>query len=279
MTEIDVRQVCHPEAVRYFDTDELRHHFLVETVFVPGEIALTYSHIDRFVLGGAMPTSGALKLETSKPIGQKTFLAKRELAAINIGGAGRITVDGTVYEIGPRDSLYVGMGADDVRFESADAAAPAKFYLLSAPAHATHPTRKVALSEARMVPLGAETSANKRVIHQIIHPDVLPTCQLVAGMTLFTPGSVWNTMPCHTHDRRSEVYLYFDVPEDQRVFHMMGEPTETRHLVVANEQAILSPGWSIHAGVGTASYGFIWAMAGDNQDFTDMDMVPMSELR
>jgi 4-deoxy-L-threo-5-hexosulose-uronate ketol-isomerase len=279
MSEIDVRQASHPEAVRYYDTEELRRHFLVESVFVPGEIALTYSHVDRFVLGGAMPTGAALRLETSKPIGQKTFLARRELAAINIGGPGRVTVDGRAFDLDPRDSLYVGMGAAEVAFESLDPAAPAKFYLLSAPAHATHPTRKIALSEARMVPLGSEASANKRVIHQIIHPDVLPTCQLVAGMTLFSPGSVWNTMPCHTHDRRSEAYLYFDVPQDQRVFHMMGEPDETRHLVVANEQDILSPGWSIHAGVGTASYGFIWAMAGDNQDFTDMDMVSMSDLR
>lgn len=279
MLEIDVRQASHPEAVKAFDTAALRRHFLIERVFVPDEIALTYSHVDRLVIGGAMPVDAPLTLEASKPIGQKTFLARRELAVVNIGDRGRVTVDGTTFDLDARDSLYVGMGAIDVRFASLSASQPAKFYLLSAPAHHSHPTRTVALAEARMVPLGNKTAANERVIHQIIHPDVLPTCQLVAGMTLFSAGSVWNTMPAHLHDRRSEAYLYFDLPAVARVFHMMGEPQETRHLVVANEQAILSPGWSIHAGVGTASYGFVWAMAGDNQDFTDMDMVAMSDLR
>ncbi|MCP8940649.1 5-dehydro-4-deoxy-D-glucuronate isomerase [Alsobacter sp. SYSU M60028] len=276
---VETRQASHPDAVKRFDTGELRRHFLIERVFAPGLIALTYTHVDRFVVGGAMPTDAPLALTAPREIGQKTFLARREMSATNVGGPGRVTVDGTVHTLGRLDTLYVGMGADEVVFESLDPADPAKFYLLSCPAHASHRTALVPLERARKVPLGAEASANKRVINQVIHPDVLPTCQLVAGITLFSPGSVWNTMPSHTHDRRSEIYLYFDLPEDGRVFHMMGEPHETRHLVVANEQAIISPGWSIHSGVGTASYGFMWAMAGDNQDFTDMDMVPMSALR
>ncbi|UEM02804.1 5-dehydro-4-deoxy-D-glucuronate isomerase [Skermanella mucosa] len=277
--KISVRQVSHPDAVRTFDTETLREQFLIPSLFEADEIALTYSHIDRLVVGGATPVAGPLTLESSKEIGSDTFLKRRELGVVNVGGAGRVVVDGTAFELAPRDGLYVAMGSADVRFESADAANPAKFYLVSAPAHARHETMKISLEQARKVTLGDIAQSNDRTIYQMIHPEVCRSCQLVLGMTVLKPNNMWNTMPCHTHDRRSEVYLYFDLPQDGRVFHFMGEPTETRHMVIANEQAVLSPGWSIHSGVGTSNYTFIWAMAGDNQDFTDMDMVPMAELR
>jgi 4-deoxy-L-threo-5-hexosulose-uronate ketol-isomerase len=278
--KIEVRQVCHPDAVRNFDTDELRRHFLLENMFEADEITLTYSHIDRLVAGGAVPVSKPLTLTAPTPIGQEYFLAQRELGIFNIGGAGRVSLDGTVHELAARDCLYVGKGVVNVIFESADPAKPAKFYLLSTPAHAAHPSVLIRPEQANKVILGDQLTANKRTLLQYIHPDVCESCQLVMGMTQLEPGNMWNTMPCHTHDRRSEAYLYFDLAsDDTRVFHMMGEPTQTRHMVVANEQAILSPGWSIHSGVGTANYAFIWAMGGDNKSFTDMDHVPMSALR
>ncbi len=276
---IDVRQVPHPEAVRTFSTEELRRHFLIERIFAPDEVALTYSHIDRLVVGGAMPVSKALTLETSKPIGQDTFLARRELGVFNVGGAGRVVCDGETFDLAPHDMLYVAMGTADVRFESTDPARPAKFYLVSCPAHHRHTTMKVTLADANTLQLGTQDTANVRTLHQMIIPGRVPSCQLVMGATFLAPGSVWNTMPTHTHDRRSEVYLYFDLAPETRVFHMMGEPTETKHLVMSDEQAVLSPGWSIHSGVGTANYAFVWAMAGDNQSFTDMDAVAMGELR
>jgi 4-deoxy-L-threo-5-hexosulose-uronate ketol-isomerase len=277
--KIEVRQVCHPEAVRHFDTEQLRRHFLIENLFEPGEIVLTYSHIDRLVVGGATPVGEALELSAPKPIGSPNFLDRRELGIVNLGGSGRVHADGQVYELASRDALYVAMGTTDVRFESSDRATPAKFYLVSTPAHARHETVKIGLDQARKVDLGDAANGNVRTIHQMIHPDVCRSCQLVLGMTQLRPGSMWNTMPAHVHDRRSEVYVYFDLKADARVFHLMGEPDETKHLVVANEQAILSPGWSIHSGVGTSNYAFVWAMGGDNQDFTDMDMVPMEALR
>ncbi len=276
---IDVRQVCHPEAVRHFDAAELRRHFLIEKLFVPGEICLTYSHIDRLVVGGAAPASGALTLESHKQIGSPNFLDRRELGIVNLGGAGRVSTDGETHDLGPRDALYVAMGTREVRFESRDAGTPAKFYLVSTPAHARFETVKIGLDRARRVDLGDAANGNVRTIFQMIHPEVCRSAQLVLGMTQLKPGSMWNTMPAHVHDRRSEVYVYFDLAENARVFHFMGEPDETKHLVVSNEQAILSPGWSIHSGVGTSNYAFVWAMGGDNQDFTDMDMVPMEALR
>lgn len=276
---IDVRQVCHPDAVRHFDTAELRRHFLIETLFLTDRVALTYSHIDRLVVGGAMPAKAALVLESDKPIGSPNFLDRRELGIVNLGGAGTVTTDGVAHDLSPRDALYVGMGTKEVRFASADAAKPAKFYLVSLPAHARHDTVKIGLAEARKVVLGAAATSNARTIYQMIHPEVCRSCQLVLGLTQLEPGSMWNTMPAHVHDRRSEVYVYFDLAADARVIHLMGEPQETKHLVVANAQAVLSPGWSIHSGVGTSHYAFVWAMGGDNQDFTDMDMVPMDALR
>ncbi|MEP9376443.1 5-dehydro-4-deoxy-D-glucuronate isomerase [Aquabacter sp. CN5-332] len=276
----DVRHVCHPEAVRYFDTDELRQHFLIEDLFEAGEVRLTYSHIERFVVGGATPTTSALKLESDKAtIGSPNFLDRRELGVFNIGGPGKVAADGVTYALGHRDALYVAMGTKDVTFASDDAANPARFYLLSTPAHTRYESKVVKVAEAKSMPLGDQATANKRTIFQMIHPDVVKSCQLVMGMTQLAEGNIWNTMPCHVHDRRSEVYLYFDVAADARVIHMMGEPSETRHLVVADGQAVLSPPWSIHSGVGTRAYTFIWGMGGDNIDYTDMDMVAMDALR
>jgi 4-deoxy-L-threo-5-hexosulose-uronate ketol-isomerase len=276
---IDIRQVSHPEAVRAFDTAALRRHFLLDNLFRPGAVSLTYSHVERFVIGGVVPTNAPLSLPAPKPLGTASFLARRELGIFNVGGAGRVRVGGAQYDLGRRDALYVGMGAGDVSFESSDPAAPAKFYLLSTPAHAGYEAVLVPLAKAKTVTLGDQATGNRRTIYQMIHPDVCRTAQLVMGMTVLEEGSLWNTMPAHVHDRRSEVYLYFDLPADARVIHLMGEPTETRHLVVANEQAILSPNWSIHSGVGTRAYAFIWGMGGDNIDYTDMDPVSMEALR
>jgi 4-deoxy-L-threo-5-hexosulose-uronate ketol-isomerase len=276
---IEIRQASHPDAVKRFDTQEMRRHFLIEQVFAPGTVQLTYSHIDRLIVGGAMPMDQPIKLPTPKAVGTDSFLKRRELGVINIGGGGRVLVAGAAHELGRRDGLYIGMGAGEVVFESADADNPAKYYLVSTPAHATCETVKIPKEQANSFELGEQGTANRRTISQYIIPGVCQSCQLVMGLTQLEPGSMWNTMPCHTHDRRSEAYLYFDLGGDARVVHLMGEPNETRHLIVANEQAILSPGWSIHSGVGTSHYAFIWAMGGDNQDYTDMDMVAMSDLR
>jgi 4-deoxy-L-threo-5-hexosulose-uronate ketol-isomerase len=278
-TTVEVRHASHPEAVKGFDTDQLRRHFLIESLFDPGAVRLTYSHIDRFVVGGAMPLSAPLPLQALKPIGSEQFLRRRELGLLNIGGSGRVTVGGRSFDIGRREALYIAMGEEDIVFESDVPSRPAKFYLMSTPAHARHATRKIAINEAKTIALGERETANVRTIYQVIHPEVCKSCQLVMGFTVLEPGSVWNTMPSHLHDRRCEVYFYFDLQPDARVFHLMGEPAETRHLVVANEQAILSPGWSLHSGVGTSHYTFVWAMAGDNQDFADMDALAMSDLR
>jgi 4-deoxy-L-threo-5-hexosulose-uronate ketol-isomerase len=278
-THITVRQADHPESARRFDTSELRAAFHIGDLFAPDEVRLTYTHVDRFVVGGAVPVRGALRLECPKPIGTASFLERRELGIVNIGGPGTVTIAGREHPLGLREALYVGMGAGEVSFASTDAANPARFYLLSTPAHASHPTVRITEANARRVDLGAPESANVRTIFQMIHPDVCKSCQLVMGMTRLAEGSIWNTMPCHVHDRRSEIYLYFDMAADTRVFHLMGEPQETRHMVIANEEAIISPGWSIHSGCGTRNYSFIWAMAGDNQDFTDMDFVAMETLR
>lgn len=277
--KIDVRHASHADAVRGYDTQTLRRHFLVETVFADGEIRLTYSHYDRMVIGGAMPLGEGLTLTAPTAVGQETFLAERELGVLAIGGAGRVVVDGNAHDLGKYDCLYVGRGAGEVRFESVDAAAPAKFYLVSTPAHANHPTVLLTRDKARHLAPGDAATANRRAIFQFIHPEVCQSCQLTMGLTMLETGSVWNTMPSHTHDRRMEAYLYFDLDADQRVFHFMGEPQETRHMLVANEQAIISPPWSIHSGAGTKNYSFIWAMAGDNRSFTDMDHVAIGDLR
>ena len=276
---IDIRQASHPEAVRGYDTAELRRHYLVQDLFRPGALSLTYSHHERFVIGGATPIGAPIPLPAPKPLGTPSFLERRELGVFNVGGPGRVTVGSHSYELARRDALYVGLGAGEVSFASDDPANPAKFYLLSTPAHAAHETVVVPLAKAKTTSLGDQATGNRRTIHQMIHPAVCRTCQLVMGTTRLDEGNLWNTMPTHVHDRRSEVYLYFDLAEDARVVHLMGEPTETRHLVVANEEAVISPNWSIHSGVGTRAYSFIWGMGGDNVDYTDMDQVPMGALR
>jgi 4-deoxy-L-threo-5-hexosulose-uronate ketol-isomerase len=277
---MEIRYGASQRETARMNTEELRKEFLIENLFVEGELSLLYSHIDRMILGGAIPTKEGLKLEADKKtLGADYFLERRELAVINIGASGSITVDGEVYNLDKKDCLYVGLGNKEVEFKSADAANPARFFIMSAPAHKNYPTVKSALEQAEPNHLGSIETSNERTIYKFVHPAGVQSCQLVLGMTLLKPGNMWNTMPSHTHERRSEFYLYFDMPEDGVVFHFMGEPTETRHLVVRNEQAIISPSWSIHSGVGTSAYTFIWVMAGENQSFTDMDFIPMKDLR
>ena len=276
---METRYSSHYEDAKSYDTTDLRRHFLIEDLFVGGEIKMVYSHIDRIIVAGVVPTDKALFLEGSKALGCTYFLERRELGVINIGEAGLVTLDGEKYELGARDGLYVGKGTKEVKFESLDATKPAKFYLNSATAHKTYPTVKISLEKANKVKAGTDEECNKRVINQYVHPAVCKSCQLVMGMTILAPGSVWNTMPCHTHDRRMEVYLYFDMTEENIVFHLMGTPNETRHIVMKNEQAVISPSWSIHSGVGTKNYTFIWGMVGENQEFTDMDAVASKDLR
>ncbi|MGX5843415.1 5-dehydro-4-deoxy-D-glucuronate isomerase [Mesorhizobium sp. ArgA1] len=278
-TDFNSRFAIDPVAAAAMGTDELRHHFHIDDLFQPGRISLTYTHYDRMIVGGAVPAAAPLPLEAIKPTGTRDFLDRRELIIVNIGGAGSVTANGESHPLQARDMLYLGMGSTDVSFASADKSAPAKFYLLSAPAHQTYPNRLIRIGDAKRLDLGSKETCNERSIFQFIHADAAKTCQLVVGMTQLAPGSVWNTIPCHVHDRRTEAYLYFDLPETARVFHFMGEPDETRHLVMANEEAVLSPGWSIHSGAGTSNYAFIWAMAGDNVDYTDVDPVPLDELR
>lgn len=269
----------HPEDFKKYGTEKIREEFMMETVFSPDQVELTYSHVDRIIYGGAMPVGKTLTLDAGKELAAEYFLERREMGVINIGGPGKITLDQEVYSLGTKDGIYIGRGTKDVSFESEDAANPAKFYINSCPAHKKLPTVKVGLDQAIKRPLGQDSSMNKRTIHQLIHPDVLESCQLSMGVTVLEEGSGWNTMPSHTHERRMEVYFYFDMEEDTRVFHLMGQPDETRHLVVKNEQAVLSPSWSIHSGTGTSNYTFIWGMCGENQDFDDMDHVPMKDLR
>jgi 4-deoxy-L-threo-5-hexosulose-uronate ketol-isomerase len=277
--EYTSRYAIDPQAAAAMPTDELRHHFHVGDLFQPGHINLTYTHYDRMIVGGAVPVSEPLELSAIKPTGTKNFLDRRELIAVNIGGAGTVHAGGGRHQLGNRDMIYVGMGTEAVSFSSADPSAPAKFYLLSAPAHQAYPTTVIRIGDAKRLDLGTQKTSNERSIFQFIHAEGVKTCQLVVGMTQLAEGSVWNTMPCHVHDRRMEVYLYFDLPDTARVFHLLGEPDETRHLVMKNEEAVLSPPWSIHSGAGTSNYAFIWAMAGDNVDYTDVDPVHLETLR
>lgn len=273
MTTTQTRYAIDPETAKGFDTEKLREHFHVGDLFADDEIRLVYSHYDRLILGSAVPANGPLTLDHVPETGTATFLERREMAALNLGDTGEIAVGGETYTLEKGEVLYIGMGAGPVTLSGG------RFYLLSAPAHQTYPTTLIRVEDARRVEMGARETANERVIIQILHPDVCKSCQLLMGYTQFTPGSVWNTMPAHTHDRRMEAYLYFDVPDDQRVFHFMGTPQETRHIVMANEEAVISPPWSIHSGAGTSSYTFCWAMAGDNVDFTDMDMIAIGDLK
>lgn len=278
---MQTRQSIHSDHAKQLDTQGLRREFLVEEVFTPNKLSMTYSHIDRIVFGGIMPVDSPLTFsdELGKAFGVDYFLERRELGLINIGGAGIIVVDGTTYEVGHAEALYVGKGARELSFRSVNASQPAKFYYNSAPAHTTFPPRKVTKDQASPETLGDASTSNRRTIYKYLVPNVLPTCQLVMGMTQLEEGSLWNTMPCHTHERRMEVYFYFNMKEDAAVFHMMGKPDETRHILVHNEQAIISPSWSIHAGVGTQAYTFIWGMVGENQVFSDMDHVAVRDLR
>ena len=282
-SEMEVRPGANPVDVKTYDTDRLRHDFLIQDLFVADEIKTVYSQIDRIIVGAATPAKNTLTLEAGAELRAKYFLERREMGIINIGGSGTVTVDGKDYKFKYKDGMYIGMGAKEIKFASDDSSNPAKFYFNSAPAHKTYPTvfidpDKDILPENKKE-LGCLESANHRTINKYILPGQVESCQLEMGMTCLEPGSVWNTMPCHTHDRRMEVYLYFEVPDDAVVFHYMGEPTETRHIVMRNEEAVISPSWSIHSASATHAYTFIWGMVGENQDFDDMDHVDMKDLR
>ena len=275
---MDVRHSVHPEDVKKYTTEELRNRFFIQDLFVPNEVKMVYSHVDRMITGGVCPIQPVV-LEAGAGLGVDYFLERREMGIINIGNAGTVTIDGVKYDLSNTDGLYIGMGAKKISFSSADASKPAKFYFNSAPAHKTYPTVKIEKNGITPNHLGSITQSNDRNIYKYIHPQGVKSCQVVMGMTVLEPGNMWNSMPSHTHDRRMEVYFYFNLPEDAVVFHYMGEPTETRHVVMRNEQAIISPSWSIHSGVGTQSYTFIWGMAGENQTFDDMDHVAMKTLK
>ena len=276
---MEVRNASNPKDMKHYTTERLREEFLITGLFTADNSKMVYSHIDRIITAGFMPVTKELKLEAGKELAADFFLQRREMGCINIGGKGTITVDGTEYVMNPRDGLYIGMGNKEITFKSDDAEAPAKFYVSSCPAHCTYPTVHIDITKAKKVPCGSIEECNKRVINQYIHPEVMKSCQLSMGLTQLEVGSNWNTMPCHTHARRMEVYMYLDMEENDVVFHMMGEPQETRHIIMHNEDAVISPSWSIHSGVGTRNYSFIWAMCGENQEFTDMDFVETKDLR
>ena len=276
---MEIRNASNSKDVKHYTTERLREEFHIANLFTKDNIRMVYSHIDRIITAGFMPVFAELKLSAGKELAADYFLQRREMGCINIGGKGVITIDGVEYEMNPRDGIYIGMGNKDITFKSVDSENPAKFYVSSCPAHTSYPIVKIDITKARKVPCGSVEDCNKRVINQYIHPDVIKSCQLAMGLTELEPGSNWNTMPCHTHDRRMEVYLYLDMGENDAVFHMMGEPTETRHIIMHNEEAVISPSWSIHSGVGTKAYSFIWAMCGENQEFDDMDFVETKDLR
>ncbi len=275
---MEVRFASSPEYVKAMDTQALRREFLIEDLFRADEVKMVYSHIDRIITGSAVPQSKALKLDAGDALRAKYFLERRELGIINVGGPGKVVVDGQEYALRHRDGMYVGRGSQDITLHSDSADAPAMFYLNCAPAHTAYPTRLIRPEECQQVELGTLEESNHRVITKYILPGQVDSCQLVMGITTLMPGSVWNTMPCHTHDRRMEVYLYFGLPEDALVMHYMGQPSETRHVVMRNLQAIISPSWSIHAASGTRAYTFIWGMVGENQAFDDMDHVAMADI-
>lgn len=275
---MEIRNAIHPRDFKTYTTEAIRKEFLVQHLFTPGQTKLVYSHYDRMIVGGVCPNK-PLALKASKEIGAEYFLAGREMGVINVSSKGTVTVDGAAYALGRNDGLYVGRGSKEIIFSSEDNDNPAHFYLLSGPAHITYPTTRVGINDAEKTRLGSAGESNIRTINKYIHADGVKSCQLVMGMTVLEPGSVWNTMPCHTHERRMEVYFYFSLADDAVLFHLMGEPNETRFIVIRNEEAVLSPSWSVHAGVGTSNYTFIWGMVGENQTFTDMDAVEMANLR
>ncbi|MFP9114566.1 5-dehydro-4-deoxy-D-glucuronate isomerase [Flavobacterium sp. RHBU_3] len=278
MTKSEFRYAHHPEDVKYYTTEELREHFLIPTVFEEDTISLVYTMYDRYIVGGAMPVSKPLVLETIDELKAEYFLERRELGIVNVGGKGKVTVDGTVYELDKKEALYVGKGNKEVIFEAVDGEQP-YFYINSAPAHHAYPTKKVGKEDAEVIELGDQKTANRRTLNKLIVNSIVPTCQLQMGLTELHEGNVWNTMPSHTHTRRMEAYFYFDLAKGQTVSHFMGQPDETRHIFMQGHQAVISPEWSIHSGCGTSNYSFIWGMAGENLDYGDMDAVPTDELK
>ncbi len=277
-TNYDVRYASSPKVVKQYDTQQLREEFLINNLMEVGKINLTYTHYDRYIAGSAVPVN-PLTLNTIDPLKAKYFLERRELGIINVGGRGTVEADGKVYKLGFKDALYIGSGTKEVVFKSDDATNPAKYYINSAPAHISYPTKQVSKAEANKLELGSLETANHRTVNQMIIGGIVTTCQLQMGMTELKTGSVWNTMPAHVHDRRMEVYFYLDIPENQAVCHFMGEPQETRHIWMDNHQAVISPPWSIHSGSGTSNYTFIWGMAGENLDYADMDVCKITDLR
>ena len=276
---MEIRFQSSPREVKGMNTQQLRENFLVQNLMQANQIELVYSHFDRVIVGGAMPVSNPVLLPNEAELRADYFLERRELGIINVGGAGTVEADGVVYELNKLDALYLGKGTRSVSFSSASADQPAQYFLLSAPAHHTYPNRRMQKDEAAPVHLGEKATSNERTIYKYIHQEGIQSCQLVMGLTVLKEGSVWNSVPPHTHTRRMEVYFYFDLPEAHRVFHLMGEPQETRHIVMANQEAVISPPWSVHCGPGTTNYGFIWAMAGENYTFTDMDPVPIATMQ
>ncbi|MDR1738832.1 MAG: 5-dehydro-4-deoxy-D-glucuronate isomerase [Candidatus Symbiothrix sp.] len=278
-TSIEERWGTHPNDVKHYDTTQLRKEFLVEKMFAPDEVLMVYTHNDRLIIGGALPVKEGLKLETQALIRSEYFCERRELGIICIENEGIVTVDGTEYALAYKDALYVGRGAKEVIFQSKNPAQPAKFYFASSPAHTAHPTAQITATMRRTRELGAQKTSNERTLNQLILNEIVPCCQLQMGLTELHEGSVWNTMPPHTHSRRMEAYFYFKVPENQAVCHFMGQPQETRHIFMANEQAVISPSWSIHSAAGTSNYTFIWAMCGENLDYDDMDTFTADKLK
>jgi len=270
--KVELRYAAHPNDVKNYDTEKLRKEFLIENVFIPDEISLVYSMYDRYMVGGAMPVKKQLKLETNDELKSEHFLDRREMGIINVGGNAIIDIEGKTYKLAFKEALYLGKGTHNVVFKSADPKKPAKLYINSAPAHHAYPSRKVTLADAEVVVLGNTESSNHRTVNKLLVNSVIETCQLQVGMTELKTGSVWNTMPVHTHSRRMEAYFYFEVPDKQAICHFMGAPDETRHIWMKNEQAVLSPSWSIHSAAGTSNYTFIWGMAGENLDYGDMDV-------
>lgn len=278
-TTIEERWGTHPDDVKNYDTAQLRKKFLVEKIFEPDAVLMTYTHNDRLIIGGALPVNTALKLETVDLIKSEYFCERREAGIVCIENEGIVSVDGKNYEMGYKDALYVGRGAKEIIFRSADSSKPCKYYFASSPAHKKYPTTQIDEKMRRTRDLGAKKTSNERILNQLILNEIIPCCQLQMGMTELKEGSVWNTMPPHTHSRRMEAYFYFKVPQEQAVCHFMGQPQETRHLFLANEQAVISPSWSIHSAAGTSNYTFIWAMCGENLDYDDMDTFKADKLR